>query len=224
MKKPKDTAKSKNIEKEPWEREPWEQLDHESDKAYGAFQTYLNLGMGHRTYVAAAEKLGKRQNYEAALRRWATKYQWRARCQAYDAAQLEKQRDAAEDARLEVYATGYSVGSWFFNHVSADLKRRWENQEPDGTGPYQRRTGWTIAQEIKLMDWGYEMAVKNAVEKRDILLRIGSKALKDDAFAKALDEVIAGDPKLHDAYIEIISKALQKVNGLDRDDIKKEKS
>ena len=46
MKKPKDHEKPMNLEKESWNRELWEQLDGESDRAYGAFQTYLNLGMG----------------------------------------------------------------------------------------------------------------------------------------------------------------------------------
>jgi len=213
-----------NLDKEPSEREPWDQLDDESDKAYGAFQTYLNLGMGHRTNAAAAEKLGKKPHYEAALRQWALKYQWRVRCQAYDAAQLEEQREAAEQTRLEAYANAYATGWWFFEHIGDDLKRQWENQGPDGTGPYERRKGWTVGQKIKLMDWGYNMAVKNAVEKRDVLLSIASKASKDDPFDAALDEVLDEDPNLHDAYAEIISRALQRAKGLDRDDKKGKRS
>ena len=129
MIKAKDTIKPINIEKELCWPEPWEQLDGESDKAYGAFQTYLNLGMGRRTYVAAAEKLGKQRNYEAALRQWASKFQWRARCQAFDAAQLEKEREDAEQARLEIFATGFTLGHYFFEHVAEDLKRQWQGTQ-----------------------------------------------------------------------------------------------
>jgi len=85
--------------------------------------------MGRRTYVAAAEKLGKQRNYEAALRQWASKFQWRARFQAFDAAQLEKEREDSEQARLEIYATAFTLGRYFFEHVAEDLKRQWQGDK-----------------------------------------------------------------------------------------------
>jgi hypothetical protein len=225
MKKPRDTVKLTNLEKESWP-EPWEQFDGESDKAYGAFKTYLNLGMGHRTYAAAVEKLGKQRNYEAGLRQWASKYQWRARCQAFDAAQLEKEREKAEQARLEIYATGFTLGIYFFQYVGEDLKRQCEgvqiNPETGEEEPYEPHNNLTVDQKIKLMSLGYEMALKNAVEKKSALLEIGTKALKDNAFNDAFDEIIETDPRMHDLYVELISRALRRANGLDKDDWKKE--
>ena len=201
-----------DLEKEPWEREPWEQLDGESDKAYGAFQTYLNLGMG-RTYVAAAEKLGKKRNYEAALRQWASKYQWRARCQAFDAAQLEKEREDAEQARLEIFATAYALGRYFFEHVAEDLKRQWEgtqiNPEAGEEEPYKKRNSFSINQKLKILNWAYDTAVKNAVEKTSVLLEIGKKAFEKSAFDEAFSEVLDTNPDLHDAYLRLMSEALE---------------
>jgi hypothetical protein len=225
MKKPRDTVKLTNLEEESWP-EPWEQFDGESDKAYGAFKTYLNLGMGHRTYAAAVEKLGKQQNYEAGLRQWASKYQWRARCQAFDAAQLEKEQEEAEQARLEIYATGFTLGNYFFQHVGEDLKRQCEgvqiNPETGEEEPYESHNNLTVDQKIKLMSLGYEMALKNAVAKKSVLLESAAKALKDNAFNEAFDEIIETDPRMHDLYVELISRALRRANGLDKDDWKKE--
>jgi len=202
-----------DLEKEPWEREPWEQLDGESDKAYGAFQTYLSLGMG-RTYVAAAEKLGKKRNYEAALRQWASKYQWRARCQAFDAVQLEKEREDAEQARLEIFATAYTLGRYFFEHVAEDLKRQWEgtqiNPETGEEEPYKKRNSFSINQKLKILNWAYDTAVKNAVEKTSVLLEIGKKAFEKSAFDEAFSEVLDTNPDLHDAYQRLMSEALEK--------------
>jgi hypothetical protein len=213
MKNPKDATTLMNLEKEPSEREIWEQLDGEPDRAYGAFQTFLSLGRG-RTYVAAAEKLGKRRNYEAALRQWASKYQWRACCQAFDAAQFEKDREDAEQARLEIFATAYTLGHYFFERVAEDLKRQWEgtqiNPETGEEEPYKKRNSFSISQKLKIVDWAYDMAVKNAVAKTDMLLEIGTKALKKTAFDEAFGEVLDTDPDLHDAYLRLISEALER--------------
>ncbi|HYC19765.1 MAG TPA: hypothetical protein VEF35_03985 [Candidatus Bathyarchaeia archaeon] len=225
MIKAKDTIKPINIEKELCWPEPWEQLNDESDKAYGAFQTYLNLGMGYRTYVAAAEKLGKRRNYEAVLRQWASKYQWRARCQAFDAARLEKEREDAEQARLQIFATRFTLGHYFFEHVGEDLKRQWQgtqiNPETGEEEPYKKPNSFSINQKLKILTWAYDVAVKNAVEKKSVLLEIGTKALKDNALNEAFDEILVEDPDLHDACVKLIGRALRRANGLDREDSKR---
>ena len=203
-----------NLEKEPRERKLWEQLDGEPDRAYGAFQTYLSLGMGRRTYVGAAETLGKQRNYEAALRQWASKFQWRARCQAFDAAQLEKEREDAEQAHLEIYATAFTLGRYFFEHVGEDLKRQWEgtqiNPETGEEEPYKKRNSFSINQKLKILNWAYDTAVKNAVAKTDVLLEIGTKAFEKSAFDEAFSEVLDTDPDLHDAYLRLMSEALKR--------------
>jgi hypothetical protein len=204
-----------------YERTLWDQLDGESDKAYSAFQTYLGLGPDNRTYVAAAEKLGKPRHYRAALRQWASKYQWRARCHAFDAAKFDEEREKAEQARLEIFATGYTLGTYFLQHVGEDLKRQWEgtqvNPETGEEEPYKNPNSFSIDQKLKILNWGYDMAVKNAVERKVVLLEAGAKALKDTAFDEAFSEILDTDPDMHDMYVKLIGRALRRANGLDPD-------
>lgn len=220
MKKPRDTVKLTNLEKESWP-EPWEQFDGESDKAYGAFKTYLNLGTGYRTYAAAVEKLGKQQNYEAGLRQWASKYQWPARCQAFDVARLEKEREESEKEELRIYADGLMVGRYFFKNVGTDLQRQlegWSPGEPtkdDPSGeqnrtPYVKKNNFTLNDKIRLMTWGYEMAERNAHAQKQVLLDQGTKGIEKTAFDEAFDEIIETDPDLHDAYVRLMSEALKR--------------
>ena len=177
--------------------------------------------MGHRTYVAAAEKLGKQRNYEAALRQWASKYQWRARCQAFDAARLEKEREEAEKEKLRIYADGLMCGRYFFKNVGTDLQRQFEGWSPgeptkdDPSGeqnrtPYVKKNNFTVTEKIRLMTWGYEMAVRNASAQKQILLEKGTEELKATAFDEAFSEVLDTYPDLHDAYLRLMSEALTK--------------
>ena len=57
----------------------WERQPAESDTAYNAFQTYLK--MTGRTFSKVAEQL---QKSTTLIRRWAKKYSWRDRADAYD--------------------------------------------------------------------------------------------------------------------------------------------
>ncbi len=174
--------------------------------------------MGHRTYVAAAKKLGKHRNYEAALRQWASKYQWRARCQAFDAAQLEREREEAEQTRLQVFATSFMIGNFFLTHVADDLKLSWLGEwvNPD-TGLKEKYTpneAFSVTQKLKLLARGYEMAVRNASARKQVLLDQGTKTVEKTAFDEAFDEIIETDPDLHDAYVRLISEALKRSHSI----------
>jgi len=63
---------------------------------------------------------------------------------------------------------------------------------------------------LKILNWAYDMAVKNAVAKTDVLLEIGTKVLKKTAFDEAFGEILDTDPELHNAYLRIISEALKR--------------
>lgn len=65
---------------------PWERQKGESDKAYQAFSTYLEMG-SERTYTAVAAKLQKSCTL---IRRWSSNWNWRERIRAYDNS-LEKE-------------------------------------------------------------------------------------------------------------------------------------
>lgn len=57
----------------------FEQQPRESDRAFAAFKTYLELGPD-RSLVAVADKLGKNRSL---LERWSKKFAWPARVQAH---------------------------------------------------------------------------------------------------------------------------------------------
>lgn len=65
---------------------PWERQKGESDKAYQAFSTYLDMGP-ERTLRAVGEKLGKSTTL---IERWSCNWKWRERIRAYDNS-LEKE-------------------------------------------------------------------------------------------------------------------------------------
>jgi hypothetical protein len=216
MNKNKDTVKPMFIEKEPWER-----MQEESEQAFRAFNTYLDLPSGERTLVAIRRKYGKKASYDRQLQEWKSKYQWRSRCQAFDAAQLEKARDAAEEEKLRLYADGLYFGRFFFKNVALDLQHQFEGRPPgeptkdthsgeQNRTPYVKKNNFTVTEKIRLMTWGYEMAVRNASAQKRILLEKGTEELKATAFDEAFSEVLDTDPDLHDAYLRLISKALEK--------------
>lgn len=68
----------------------WDKLKDETEKAYEAFSTYRDLGVG-RTFVAVAEKLQKSYTL---IRRWANKHNWEERAAAYDSSVTEGTRKA----------------------------------------------------------------------------------------------------------------------------------
>lgn len=62
------------------EKSLWERQKNESTKAYEAFLIFRDLGAG-RTFIAVSEKLRKS---DGLIRRWAKKYFWQARADAWD--------------------------------------------------------------------------------------------------------------------------------------------
>ena len=203
------------------EKEPWECLDGESEQAFRAFNIYLDLPMGERTLKAVRVKLQKNASYESLLMRWKTAYQWRSRCQAYDGAQLEKARDAAEQEKLRLYAEGLMFGRYFFHNIAEDLQHQFEGLSPgeptkdDPSGeqnraPYVKKNNFTVNEKIRLMTWGYNMAERNAAAQKQVLLSKTSEEIKATAFDEAFSEVLDTDPDLHDAYLRLISEALER--------------
>lgn len=68
----------------------WDRLKDETEKAYEAFSTYRDLGVG-RTFVAVADKLHKSCTL---IRRWAKRHNWEERAAAYDSSITEGARKA----------------------------------------------------------------------------------------------------------------------------------
>ena len=86
------------------ERKIWERYDHESGKAYAAFEVYLALGTA-RSLDAVAQKLAKSLPL---LKRWSAQWQWVERARAYDnhmAAVAQAEREAEVKKIIE---SGYA--------------------------------------------------------------------------------------------------------------------
>ena len=73
---------------------PFEQQPKESDKAFAAFKTYLELGP-ERSLAMVGQKLGKSK---VLMEKWSAKFDWPARVQAYSAHFAMVERKAAESA------------------------------------------------------------------------------------------------------------------------------
>lgn len=75
----------------------FEQQPRESDKAFTAFKTYLELGP-ERSLVLVADKVSKSKTM---IERWSRKFDWPARVQAHGAHLTEIERKAAEAVAIQ---------------------------------------------------------------------------------------------------------------------------
>ncbi|HJB36535.1 MAG TPA: hypothetical protein H9942_00520 [Candidatus Acutalibacter ornithocaccae] len=72
-----------------WTDKPWERQKGESEKAFGAFAAYRDMGP-ERTISAVVKKLGKSRTL---IDRWKERWDWQERVRAYDN-ELEKEARA----------------------------------------------------------------------------------------------------------------------------------
>lgn len=75
--------------------EPWERQNGETQRSWGAFQIYRDLGT-ERSLQKAAEKLGKSRGL---LEGWSSKFEWGKRVAAWDA---EQDRIARREQLAEI--------------------------------------------------------------------------------------------------------------------------
>jgi hypothetical protein len=76
---------------------PFEQQDRESNKAFAAFKTYLELGP-ERSLATAGDKLGKSKRM---MEKWSRKFDWPARVQAHTAHLATIERKTAESLAVQ---------------------------------------------------------------------------------------------------------------------------
>ena len=101
---------------------PWERQETESNKAFNAFQVYLNQKPNERSVRAAYEvikgsKLGPGKLVPGTFRKWSVDNRWVARADAWDnylademrAAELKAVRDMAK-RRVDAYSLLMTVG------------------------------------------------------------------------------------------------------------------
>jgi len=78
--------------------QPWDQRPDETNKAYHRFCLYRDMGPD-RSLAKLVQKLGKAKNYKVQLENWSVKHDWQDRVKAYDAHELERQREEREEIR-----------------------------------------------------------------------------------------------------------------------------
>lgn len=61
----------------------WEKQPGESPRAFAMFQIYRDMGPS-RTHAQVVQRLGRKPGYKGQLQEWSAKYDWVARCEAYD--------------------------------------------------------------------------------------------------------------------------------------------
>lgn len=87
------------------EKKLWERLNGESEQAYSAFKIFLQ--MESRTISAVGKKCGKSRNL---IDRWAKKYFWRERADAWDNSLLEEERKTRIKNRAKAVARQENLG------------------------------------------------------------------------------------------------------------------
>lgn len=87
------------------EKKLWERLNGESEQAYSAFKIFLQ--MESRTISAVGKKCGKSRNL---IDRWASKYFWRERADAWDKSILEEERKARIKNRAKAVTRQENLG------------------------------------------------------------------------------------------------------------------
>lgn len=77
---------------------PWIRQPNESDVAYDAFETYLDMG-SDRSVIKVGQKLKKNRTI---IGRWSSKHNWQERVRAYDQHMGFIKQGAVEDVLIEV--------------------------------------------------------------------------------------------------------------------------
>lgn len=97
----------------------FEQQPRESNKAFAAFKTYLDMGP-ERSVEAVARKLTKSSRL---LKRWSAKFDWQARVKNHAEHLAEVERTAIESAAVE------KAVEWHRTHEAIRREVWWEAEE-----------------------------------------------------------------------------------------------
>ena len=111
----------------------WERYEKESSKAYAAFCIYRDLGVD-RSYEQVQKKCGKSARLIA---RWGSKYNWVARCQAYDDHLLNETQKAFEKRILKFKDQRSKEALEIAN-------KAFESMQSDNIGSKEARKRWEL--------------------------------------------------------------------------------
>lgn len=98
----------------------WEKKQGESSKAYETFCMYRDLGIG-RQYTKTAEALKKNVSL---INRWARRYEWKKRADAWDKSVMEEARERAIKEQFEILEQQQQIGKMIYTKAAKELEQR----------------------------------------------------------------------------------------------------
>lgn len=105
--------------------ELWEKQKGESRKAFQAFAIYRDMGMA-RSYTAVAQEL---QKSGTLIRRWAGRWSWEQRVDAYDAHIDEQARKKHEAERVAMSERQYRLARAMSTRVAESMQSMIDKKE-----------------------------------------------------------------------------------------------
>lgn len=118
---------------------PWERQPGETNKQYGAFALYRDMGINRslvKLRLEVEKKWGKKgKGYEKMLQRWSSKNHWQARVKAYDGHVEEERRLKLEKVRAESMEQHIQITKNVFNALAVRFNELTKNEEWEQLAP-----------------------------------------------------------------------------------------
>lgn len=133
---------------------PWVRQDDETEVAYEAFRTYLNLG-SRRTMRLTAETVGKNPSL---MERWAQRHDWRERARAFDRHMDSAETDGLAEELARVRNRHMELTNKLLDHLDHRLDHYIQTNQDPSVRWTQALSAATKAQEaaLRLRETGKE--------------------------------------------------------------------
>ncbi len=128
--------------------ELWERQPGESSKAYAVYCVYRDLGP-ERSLEKAIQKLDKKR-VKQTIWQWSSKYNWVARCQAYDDYIERRKREEKEKAILEMAERHAKLAMAFQQRIA----QRIQQIEPSELSPSDLAKWLDVATKLERLSRG----------------------------------------------------------------------
>lgn len=150
--------------------EPWERQPGETSRAYAAFSVYRDLGPQRslaKALAAAAKKPSNRRHWQ----RWAAKYRWVERAQAYDDYLDRLAREKAEQERAEMAKRHAQMALLFLQRVA----ERMRNLRPEELSPAELARWFRVAVEVERLARGESTSRTELMGRGGDVVRVVTK-------------------------------------------------
>jgi len=108
--------------------EIWQKRPEETSKAYEAFCLYRDMGPS-RSLSKLNERMGKKPTYQRQIHEWSRKYDWVARCEAFDENELKVQMTDMKKERMEARKRIIRIAQGFQTAAGRRLQQILEDED-----------------------------------------------------------------------------------------------